>query len=565
VSEPELEAPLSFRGRAPTILTFGTSGLRGLVTDITDLEAYVNTAGFLAHVRDAGDLAPGGTVAVAGDLRPSTDSGERSILRAVARAVADGGFRLVNAGLIPTPALIHYAMGKGWPSVMVTGSHIPFDRNGIKFTKSTGEVLKSDEEPILRAVGKFRRREYARDPAASPFRDDGMFREAAPPLSAVTGEARDLYVRRYLDFFGAGALDGLRIAVYEHSAVGREVLAQILAGLGAKVFPVGRSERFVPIDTEAVPAALLGDLQRLADDARRAFGALDALVSTDGDSDRPLLLGVSDQGPIQFFGGDVLGIVVASHLEADAIAVPITVSDALDTYLGGRAAIARTRIGSPWVVAALQESRGKRSVGWEANGGFLTGSDIARDGRRLTALPTRDAALPIVAALCAAHARGLALGELFRELPRRFSTSGLIDQIAPEAGRALARYLTPDQPEVRSVTFAAQAGAVTWIDAEGTRREAHPALRERLHRIRATLERHFSAARGFGAVTGLNFLDGIRFTFAGGDIAHIRQSGNAPQLRIYAVSSSEATARSIVDMALAEPDGILRALLAEAR
>jgi hypothetical protein len=29
-----------FRGRHPAVLTFGTSGLRGLVTDITDLEAY---------------------------------------------------------------------------------------------------------------------------------------------------------------------------------------------------------------------------------------------------------------------------------------------------------------------------------------------------------------------------------------------------------------------------------------------------------------------------------------------------------------------------------------------
>jgi len=29
---------------------------------------------------------------------------------------------------------------------MVTGSHIPDDRNGIKFNKCAGEVLKSDEK-----------------------------------------------------------------------------------------------------------------------------------------------------------------------------------------------------------------------------------------------------------------------------------------------------------------------------------------------------------------------------------------------------------------------------------
>jgi phosphomannomutase len=48
--------------------------------------------------------------------------------------------------------------------------------------------------------------------------------------------------------------------------------------------------------------------------------------------------------------------------------------------------------------------------------------------------------------------------------------------------------------------------------------------------------------------------------FKGGDVAHVRPSGNAPQLRIYAVASSEARASEIVKMAVAEPDGILRRL-----
>ena len=31
----------------PAKLTFGTSGLRGLVSDMTDLECYINTLGFI--------------------------------------------------------------------------------------------------------------------------------------------------------------------------------------------------------------------------------------------------------------------------------------------------------------------------------------------------------------------------------------------------------------------------------------------------------------------------------------------------------------------------------------
>jgi len=33
---------------------------------------------------------------------------------------------------------------------MVTGSHIPEDRNGIKYTKREGEILKHDEVGIRR-------------------------------------------------------------------------------------------------------------------------------------------------------------------------------------------------------------------------------------------------------------------------------------------------------------------------------------------------------------------------------------------------------------------------------
>jgi large subunit ribosomal protein L6 len=37
---------------------------------------------------------------------------------------------------------------EGIPSIMVTGSHIPDDRNGIKFNKAEGEILKEDEAAI---------------------------------------------------------------------------------------------------------------------------------------------------------------------------------------------------------------------------------------------------------------------------------------------------------------------------------------------------------------------------------------------------------------------------------
>ena len=91
----------------PTPLAFGTSGLRGLVTDITDLEAYINVKAALRYFANIGDIrAGGGVIIAAGDLRPSTDR----IMRACAQAIIDLGCQLENAGKIPTPALIAHAV-----------------------------------------------------------------------------------------------------------------------------------------------------------------------------------------------------------------------------------------------------------------------------------------------------------------------------------------------------------------------------------------------------------------------------------------------------------------------
>jgi len=77
---------------------------------------------------------------------------------------------------------------------------------------------------------------------------------------------------------------------------------------------------------------------------------------------------------------------------------------------------------------------------------------------------------------------------------------------------------------------------------------------------KAIFEKFFTAALGFTDIVRLNVLDGARIYFANGDIAHIRPSGNAPQLRIYANSDSQQRADRLVDLALREPDGILRQL-----
>ena len=203
-----------------------------------------------------------------------------------------------------------------------------------------------------------------------------------------------------------------------------------------------------------------------------------------------------------------------------------------------------TRIGSPYVIAALEELRRSgfhRAVGWEANGGFLVGSAIDLGREPLAALPTRDAVLPILANLTAARAAGVSLSSLWDRLPARFGRAGLIDAIPVAESRALLARLVPQ-------------GAVVDTDLKSGE---HAAWRPSL----LLLREHFGARQGFGEPVRVNVLDGVRITFQNGDVVHLRPSGNAPQLRVYATADTEARADEIVTLCLKEPDGIVRALL----
>jgi phosphomannomutase len=48
--------------------------------------------------------------------------------------------------------------------------------------------------------------------------------------------------------------------------------------------------------------------------------------------------------------------------------------------------------------------------------------------------------------------------------------------------------------------------------------------------------------------------------FENGEVAHFRPSGNADELRIYAVADTQDRADAITTLGVAEPDGILRSM-----
>jgi phosphomannomutase len=476
-------------------VAFGTSGARGLATAMTDRVCYAYTQGFLQHLAARGELARGAAVAVAGDFRPSTDR----ILEAACRAADDAGYRAVNCGKIPSPAVALFGLEQKIPALMVTGSHIPDDRNGIKFNSPSGEISKADEAGIAAQVVEVN---------DALFDADGWFVQKNSTPRPVADAAGKNYVARYLKAFAAGALAGLRVGVYQHSAVGREVLVEILRGLGATVTPLGRSEKFIPVDTEAIRPE---DAQLARDWA--ASGAFDAIVSADGDSDRPL---VSDERG-EWLRGDVAGILCAQFLRADSVSTPVSCNTALEKT-GWFREVRRTRIGSPYVIAAMQDAAAagaKTVVGYEANGGFLLQSDARLGEKVLRALPTRDAVIVLLAVLLTAKAHGKKVSELVAELPARFTASDRLKNFPVESSRALLAQFSTGNDRAD----------------------------------RAALEKVFT--KFCGQVSRIDRTDGLRVTFANEEIIHLRPSGNAPEFRCYTEAATDARARDLNQAVLA--------------
>ena len=450
-------------------VAFGTSGARGLVTQFTPDVCAAFTVAFTQCMERNFSFQ---TIAIAIDNRPSS----YAMAKACSAALQQLGIKTVYYGVVPTPALAYVAMEDSMPAIMVTGSHIPFDRNGLKFYRSDGEISKADEIDILTEEMSF---------------------DAITDLPELTidNRATERYIERYTSLFDEPWLTGKRIGIYEHSSAGRDIYYRIFETLGAEVIALGRSDEFIPIDTEAVSE----------EDKEKAIKwsseyKLDAIFSTDGDGDRPL---VSDENG-NWLRGDILGLLCADTLNIDALAVPVSCNTAIE--LSDKFEhVKRTKIGSPYVIAEFAQLAGQFNsvAGFEANGGFLLGTDVTLNDKQLKSLPTRDAMLPAIMLLAAAG-KGL-ISTLINALPQRFTCSDRIQNFAKEKSQ-----------EIISKGKADPAQLLTTLGFENIN------------------------------ITSVDNTDGLRITLVDGVIVHLRPSGNAPELRCYAEADNYLLANDCV-------------------
>ncbi len=456
---------------------FGTSGLRGLVIELTDelVSDYVNA--FLTTVEC-------NTLYVGRDLRPSSPA----ISSIVCKAALASGVDVVDCGALGTPALALSSMNASAAAIMVTGSHIPADRNGLKFYLPHGEVLKDDEAKITQA-----------------------YSVKAKRADTLTGnltempEAEKRYIDRYISAFGTDALSGLRVGVYRHSSVARDTMEAIFKGLGAEIVPLAHSDTFIPVDTEAVDPDTRSQLQTWCEEFN-----LDAIASTDGDADRPMLTDAT--GTV--IPGDILGVVTSRYLGATHVVTPVSSNDMV-RRIPEFEKVELTRIGSPFVIAGMKGFSGKNVVGFEANGGFLLGF-TAQLKSPLPPLPTRDCMLPIIASLAAAKAQSLSLEKLVTTLPPCFTAADRLKEIDKEKAASFLKQLTSDET--------AKAEFFNFV----------------------------------GSISATDLTDGLRVEFGEtGNVVHLRPSGNAPEFRVYTQAKTKNAAEILLKSMIRNVAGAL--------
>jgi len=387
-------------------IEFGTSGARGLVVNFSTDVVFSFVFNFIKHMELSYSFS---TVAIGIDNRPSS----YSIALACAFTIQKAGYNVEYYGVLPTPALALQGISDRIPSIMVTGSHIPFDRNGLKFYRPDGEITKQDELAICGNSFEFEM-------------DSFVF-----PVVSESTLAKDNYIERYVKLFPDNFLLGKKIGIYEHSSSGRDVYSRLFKKLGADVTCLERTDTFVPIDTEAVSKE---DRDKAREWSSR-YG-FDTIFSTDGDGDRPLV--ADEKG--EWLRGDILGLLCAHALNVEAIAIPVSCNSVIEKsqYISK---VIRTKIGSPYVIEALSLLlKNYHSVaGFEANGGFLLGGDVDFNNVPLQALPTRDAVLPFLMLMHLAKDNPVSKHVL--KLPQRYSASNRVSDFCREKCNSILRFV----------------------------------------------------------------------------------------------------------------------------
>lgn len=327
---------------------FGTSGIRG------HGENYF-TDPFCVQIARAFDqfllkTCSSGAIAIGNDPRGSSPR----IKTALTAGFNFTHREVFDQGTTCTPAMCYVLKNEPYQAaIMVTGSHIAADLNGVKFFFNQEEIQKKHEAGI--------EQEFARLSGLAQMSTVSD----THPVNLANDQYLDLLVNQNR------SQSPLKIVVDCGNGSQSDLMPEVLRRLGHQVIEKNCSIQgeFIARDTEVD-----GFLLSLQQDVIKKQADLG--IAYDADGDRVAF--VDHTG--RFIPGDYIGTILAKNSSSQSIVTTIGTSQIIDTI--GKT-IYRTRVGSPFVI---DEMKHKDSLfGFEPNGGCIHGEVMyTRDGGTTT-------------------------------------------------------------------------------------------------------------------------------------------------------------------------------------
>lgn len=349
-------------------LRFGTDGVRAEAFTVLTTD-YVRALGAAAS-----QVLAVNAFVVGMDTRESGPE----LLRAFAQGCLSNDVRVIDLGVVPTPAVAHMSAELGLPAAMLSASHNPWQDNGVKLFSSGGLKLSDDEQDVIQNV--LDQSASLEDPDTEP---EFATETIDPYREAVIGSIK-------------GSFDGVKVVLDSANGSASTTAAGIFRSLGAEVVsladqPDGRNinDGVGSTHPEFLQAAVL------------EHGA-DVGFAFDGDADRVAAVGADG---VVIDGDRIIAMTALDRRDQNRLAddtVVITVMANLGFRIAMEAEglrLVETPVGDRYVLEALDA--GGFSLGGEQSGHVIH-RDLASTG---------DGVLTAVQLLDAAVRRSVDLGE----------------------------------------------------------------------------------------------------------------------------------------------------------
>jgi phosphoglucosamine mutase len=327
---------------------FGTDGVRGVANVDLTPELVLALGRAIARTIAAPAFVVG---------RDTRRSGPM-LQAALSTGLASEGADVVDAGVLPTPAVAWVSAERNLPAVVISASHNPFADNGIKVFAAGGTKLSEATESAIEEE-----LERILDPSVKGLRSLEGHGVGQLASEAGVGQA---YVAHLGSLVEPGALEGLRLVVDSANGAASELAASVYERLGAEVIAIGCEPDGTNIN-DGCGSTDTATLATAVVDHQADLG-----LALDGDADR--LLAVDAAGRLA--DGDELLALFALDLAERGLLSANSVVVTVMTNLGFRRAmeergilVTETPVGDRYVLSALEE--GGIVLGGEQSGHII--------------------------------------------------------------------------------------------------------------------------------------------------------------------------------------------------